>query len=93
MSRQTKTPRLAHSVEHPTKACVCENAAHFPEMTMMDVVDGKQATGKLHGHSYGVEFYEHHISLVKTPWGTFTACPACVQGCLAEFEVVPSVLA
>jgi hypothetical protein len=86
---RTKAPsRLAHTVEHPTKRCMCENAVHFPEMTMMDVVDGTQPRGKLRAHSYGVEFYEHHISLVKTHWGTFAACPACVQTCLADYEVV-----
>jgi hypothetical protein len=81
-----------HPREHPTKACLCEHTSHFPLANPSG--PGKAPEPQvMTGHAYGVDFRAVHIAFVRTPWGTFAACPACVQGCLAEYEVVPSVLA
>lgn len=77
----------------PMLRCECEHADHFPtypEATRVLRKElGEGVKPELRGHAYGVEFPEQHIEPVKTPFGTFAACPACRETCLADYAVEP----
>lgn len=78
----------AHPREHPTKQCLCENEVHFAKRGSASTDDSRSERPKPFAHAYGIDFRAVHIAFVRTPWGTFAACPACVSTCLADYEVV-----
>jgi hypothetical protein len=53
--------------------CECEHVSHFEH-------DKRSPNGNP-THKYGQKFYEHHMTIVKTEYGTFHVCKDCANDC------------